>query len=61
MRVWLAKIILGFVIRYLMKRLGIVSVTQHIEAEVIKATPLARENNPPPSEARNPNKQHHFE
>lgn len=52
---WLLRLILGYAVKWLYKKVGLDATVCHVEAAVAKVTPLAPDPNPPPMQAANPN------
>lgn len=60
MPVWLLKIVINFAINFLVKKLGTLDATKHVETALLNATPLPPDPLPPMHESDNPNTKDHY-
>lgn len=55
---WVLKLILGYAVKWLYKKVGLDATVCHVEAAVAKVSPLVPEENPPLSVSKDPNQSH---
>lgn len=52
---WLLRLILGYAVKWLYKKVGLDATVAHVESAVAKVTPLTPEENPTPWKSNDPN------